>query len=100
MQLPAVWVVAAVGAGAVRAAATAGGGGTWALLGVMLFITMFGKALQLAQWVLDLSPFDHLSKLPAAAFTATPLVWLAVLALALATAGLVGCRRRDLISTA
>jgi ABC-2 type transport system permease protein len=33
---------------------------------------------------------------PAAAFTATPLVWLVALAVALAAVGLAGFRRRDL----
>ena len=45
------------------------------------------------------SPFTHLPRLPAAEFTATPLAWLAVLAVALAAAGLAAFRRRDLSST-
>jgi ABC-2 type transport system permease protein len=44
------------------------------------------------------SPFTHLPRLPAAEFTATPLAWLAVLAVALAAAGLAAFRRRDLSS--
>jgi ABC-2 type transport system permease protein len=73
-------------------------GATWAVLAVVLTITMFGEPLQLSQWVLDLSPFAHLPRLPAAAFTATPVAWL--VAVALAAAGLAGFRRRDLVSSA
>ena len=71
MQLPAVWVMAAVGAllGLLPRLVV---GATWAVLAVVLFVTMFGEPLQLDQWVLDLSPFAHLPRLPAAAFTATP----------------------------
>jgi putative exporter of polyketide antibiotics len=71
-------------------------GGTWAALGVVLSITTFGELLRLDRWVLDLSPFVHLPRVPAAEFTAMPLAWLAALAVALAAAGLAGFRRRDL----
>jgi ABC-2 type transport system permease protein len=73
---------------------------TWAVLAVVLSITMFGEALQLGQWLLDLSPFAHLPKLPAAEFTVTPLVWLLAVAAVLAATGLAGFRRRDLVSSA
>jgi ABC-2 type transport system permease protein len=73
---------------------------TWAVLAVVLSITMFGEALQLGQWLLDLSPFAHLPKLPAAEFTVTPVVWLLAVAAVLAAAGLAGFRRRDLVSSA
>jgi ABC-2 type transport system permease protein len=46
--------------------------------------------------VLDLDPYSHLPKLPAAPFTATPVVILTVLAAALHVVGLLGFRRRDL----
>jgi ABC-2 type transport system permease protein len=73
---------------------------TWAVLAVVLFVTMFGQPLRLSRWLLDLSPFAHLPKLPAASFTATPLAWLLATAAVLAAAGLAGFRRRDLASTA
>ena len=43
-----------------------------------------GALFGLSQWIVDVSPFTHVPKLPGAAFTATPLLWLAVIAVALA----------------
>jgi ABC-2 type transport system permease protein len=100
VQLPAVWVMAAVGAVLFGLAPRLVVGGTWAVLAVVLSITMFGEPLQLGQWVLDLSPFAHLPRLPAAEFTATPVAWLVAVAVVLAAAGLAGFRRRDLVSSA
>jgi len=100
VQLPAVWVIAGIGAALFGLLPRLVVGGTWAVLGIVLSITTFGELLRLDQWALDLSPFVHLPRLPAAEFTATPLAWLAVLAVALAAAGLAGFRRRDLVSGA
>jgi ABC-2 type transport system permease protein len=100
VQLPAVWVMAAVGALLFGLWPRLVVGATWAVLGVVLFVTIFGEPLQLGRWVLDASPFAHLPKLPAATFTATPLVWLVAVAAVLAGAGLAGFRRRDLVSSA
>jgi ABC-2 type transport system permease protein len=100
VQLPAVWVMAAVGAALFGLLPRLVVGVTWGVLGAVLFVTMFGEPLQLSHWVLDLSPFAHLPRLPAAAFTATPVLWLLAVVLALAAAGLAGFRRRDLISSA
>ncbi|HEY6710257.1 MAG TPA: ABC transporter permease [Actinomycetota bacterium] len=100
VQLPAVWVMAAVGALLFGLAPRLVVGGTWAVLAVVLSITMFGEPLQLGQWLLDLSPFAHLPRLPAAEFTATPVAWLVAVAGVLAAAGLAGFRRRDLVSSA
>jgi ABC-2 type transport system permease protein len=100
VQLPAVWVMAAVGAALFGLVPRLVVGLTWAVLAGVLFVTMFGEALQLSQLLLDLSPFAHLPRLPAAAFTATPVVWLLAVAAVLAAAGLAGFRRRDVVSSA
>jgi putative exporter of polyketide antibiotics len=100
VQLPAVWVMAVVGAALFGLLPRLVVGVTWAVLAVVLFVTMFGEPLRFNRWLLDLSPFAHLPKLPAAAFTATPLAWLLVAASVLAAAGLAWFRRRDLASTA
>jgi polyether ionophore transport system permease protein len=100
VQLPAVWVMAAVGAALFGLAPRLVVGATWAVLAVVLFVTMFGEPLQFSHWVVDLSPFAHLPRLPAATFTAVPVVWLLALAGVLAAAGLAAFRRRDLVSSA
>jgi ABC-2 type transport system permease protein len=69
----------------------------WGVLGACFVIGMFGQLLDLPQWVSDLSPFQHVPQLPAADFTAVPLLVLTMLAVALTAAGLAGLRRRDLV---
>jgi ABC-2 type transport system permease protein len=95
LQLPAVWLLAAVAVAlfglAPRFAAVA-----WAALAFCLVILLVGAAMRLGQWLLDLSPFTHLPKVPGGTVFATPLIWLLAVAVALGTAGLVGLRRRDM----
>jgi ABC-2 type transport system permease protein len=100
VQLPAVWVMAAIGAALFGLAPRLVVGATWAILAVVLSITMFGEPLRFARWVQDLSPFSHLPRLPAADFVATPLAWLLAAAVLLAAAGLAAFRRRDLATGA
>jgi len=100
VQLPAVWVMAAIGAALFGLAPRLVVGATWAVLAVVLSITMFGEPLQLSRWLIDASPFAHLPKLPAAELTLTPVLWLLAVAGLLAAAGLAAFRRRDLASTA
>jgi ABC-2 type transport system permease protein len=100
VQLPAVWVMAGIGAALFGLAPRLVVGATWAILAVVLFITLFGEPLRLDQRVQDLSPFAHLPRLPAAAFTATPVAWLLAAAALLAAVGLAAFRRRDLASGA
>ncbi len=91
---PATWVVIGVTIALVglvpRAAAAA-----WAVLTGCFVIGMFGQLLDLPQWASDLSPFQHVPQLPAADFTAVPLLILTVLAAALTAVGVAGLRRRD-----
>jgi ABC-2 type transport system permease protein len=95
VQLPAVWVLTGVAValfGLVpRLAALA-----WGALAVFLLLTELGAFLKLSQWAVDFSPFTHVPKLPGGTFTATPLLWLLVVAVGLTAAGLAGLRHRDL----
>lgn len=61
---------------------------------------MFGPTLRLPQWLQDLSPFTHLPKVPADSVAAAPLLVLTVTCLALAAAGVLAIRRRDLVLSA
>ncbi|MEU6309722.1 ABC transporter permease [Streptomyces sp. NPDC047014] len=95
-QLPAVWVIAALAAllygAAPRYAAAA-----WAVAGGALALGWIGPALSLPQAALDLSPFAHLPRLPAAeTLSWSPLLTLTALAVALTAAGLAALRHRDL----
>ncbi len=68
----------------------------WAVLMAFLLLGQLGSLLSLPQWVMDISPFTHVPKLPGTAFTFTPLIWLTVVAGLLTAAGLAGLRRRDI----
>jgi ABC-2 type transport system permease protein len=72
--------------------------GAWGALTLCLLISLVGAALQLSQRVLDVSPFTHTPKIPGGTLSATPLVILSVIAVALGAVGLAGLRRRDIPS--
>ncbi len=95
-QVPASLAVAAVGVlfvGLLPQASMAGG---WTALAIAGFIGLFGPALNLSHYVLDISPFSHVPKLPGGSFSVVPLLWLTGFTLLLAAAGLAGLRRRDI----
>jgi ABC-2 type transport system permease protein len=95
-QFPAAAVIIAVTVlafGAFPGACVAIG---WTAVGLAVALNIFGQALQLSHWVLDISPFTHLPRLPGVPVTATPLIWLCVIALALCAAGLAALRHRDI----
>lgn len=97
VQLPAVWLLSAVTVALFgllpRFAAVA-----WAALALCLLVSLVGQAAGLDQWVLDISPFTHLPKLPGGDVTALPLVLLSAVALLVTVVGLTGFRRRDVPS--
>lgn len=94
VQLPAVWILSAVTVLvfglAPRLVVVA-----WVALAACLLISLVGQGLGLSQWVLDISPFTHLPKLPGGHVTAVPIVLLTVIAVAGTVVGLTGFRRRD-----
>jgi ABC-2 type transport system permease protein len=94
VQAPAAWVLGGLGAalfGLLPRLTVA----AWGAVALALVVGQFGDVLRLDQAVKDLSPFTHLPRLPGVEVTATPLLWLLAVALALAVAGLAGFRRRD-----
>lgn len=96
-QVPAVWVMAGLVVAAFGLAPRIAVPVAWTVLGVAALITLLGPAIRLSHWVLDVSPFSHIPKLPGAEVRVAPLAWLAVVAVVLAVAGLAGFRRRDLM---
>jgi ABC-2 type transport system permease protein len=95
-QAPAALVLAGIAAALFGLAPKASAAGGWTALGVVVLILFLGATLQLSHWVLDISPFTHVPKLPGGTVSAAPLIWLSVIAVALAAAGLAGLRSRDI----
>jgi ABC-2 type transport system permease protein len=61
-----------------------------------VLLNIFGQALQLSHWVLDISPFTHVPKLPGGTVAAAAFFRLSVIALALCASGLAALCRRDI----
>ena len=68
----------------------------WTAVALVGVIAVFGPPLQWPAWMMDISPFTQIPKLPGGTVSAEPLLWLCAIALAISTAGLAGLRRRDL----
>nr|BFE61502.1 exporter of polyketide antibiotics [Dactylosporangium thailandense] len=98
VQLPAALVLAGLGIALIGFAPRLSTL-TWAALIVSVLLVELGALFGINQYLLDATPFAHVPKLPGSAFTATPVVWLTVVALALGAAGLAGLRRRDMPAT-
>jgi ABC-2 type transport system permease protein len=94
---PAVWVTAAL-AVTVFGVLPRAIGLAWALLVYAGIMAYFGGLLDLPGWLLDLSPFTHIPRMPVDDFTALPLLILTAIAAGLVAIGLVGFRRRDVES--
>ena len=95
-QLPAAAVVAAAAMALVGLWPGGAVAGAWTVLGAVVAIDLFGQALGLSHWLLDVSPFTHAPRLPGGPVSAAPLLWLTVAAVALGAVGLAALRRRDL----
>jgi ABC-2 type transport system permease protein len=95
-QWPAALAVAAAAVvllGAVPRAAVAGG---WTVVSAVVLVAFFGPLLRFPAWLLDISPFTHVPKLPGAPVHPAPHLWLALAAALLIAAGLAALRRRDI----
>lgn len=95
---PALWATSAL-AVAVFGILPRATAASWGLLGWAVLVAYFGGLLRLPQWLVDISPYQHIPRMPAAEFTALPLVLLTVVAAALVAIGVAGFRRRDLEAT-
>jgi ABC-2 type transport system permease protein len=95
--VPAVWLVASLGVAGFGALPRVTGL-AWALLVYAGFVAYFGGLLDLPGWAHNLSPFEHVPRLPVDDFTVVPLLILTAVAAGLAAIGLIGFRRRDIES--
>jgi ABC-2 type transport system permease protein len=93
-QVPAACVLAGIVVAAFGLAPRLVAAGWVALVGFVV-LGELGPLFELDQWVMDVSPFTHVPKIPGAEWTVTPLVTLTAVAALLVIAGLVGFRRRD-----
>jgi ABC-2 type transport system permease protein len=95
VQLPGVWLLSAVTVALFgfipRFTPVA-----WGVLVTFLAVYFLGSISGVPQWVLDLTPFAHIPRVPGETFRAAPLAWLLLADAVLFTGGLIALRRRDL----
>jgi ABC-2 type transport system permease protein len=70
----------------------------WGVLSVFVLLGELGALLELPDWALGISPFDHLGSLPGGDANPAGLVSLAAVAALVAAAGFAAFRRRDLVT--
>ncbi len=91
---PAIWVMIGVTVALVglvpRLASLA-----WLAIAYAAVVMFFGPLLDFPSWVEDVSPFSHPALVPLEDLSLPPLLWLTAVAAALAVAGFLGFRRRD-----
>jgi ABC-2 type transport system permease protein len=96
VQIPASLLLGAIAMAFVGLAPRWSVAGSWTVAGVAIAIAIFGPGFNIAQAVLDISPFPHVPALPGGVLTAAPLIWLCAGVVVLTVAGLAGLRRRDI----
>jgi ABC-2 type transport system permease protein len=94
VYLPSVWLFAAL-AVALIGLVPGWTNGAWAVWGVCVALGLFGTLIDVPEAVLDLSPFEVVPTLPAESMRWSPVVAVALVAVALAVAGFGGLHRRD-----
>lgn len=94
-QVPAALVIGGIAAALFGLVPRASVAASWSVLGVAVAMLMLGATLALSHWVLDVSPYSHLPKLPGSPVHPLPLVLLCAVALLLGGVGIAGLRRRD-----
>jgi len=92
--VPAVWVMVGVAA-ALAGAFPRFAPFSWGVLLVTFMLTEIGPLTKLPAWVMDLSPFSHLSPLPGGSFEVVSAAVLTLIALALMVGGYAAYNRRD-----
>ncbi len=99
VQLPAVWVLAALTVAVFGVRPRIASAVGWTALALCVLLGQVGALLGLGSWVLDLSPFTHVPRVPGSSVSAEPLVLLTLLAAALVVLGVAAFRRRDVPAT-
>ncbi|HEX3591894.1 MAG TPA: ABC transporter permease [Pseudonocardiaceae bacterium] len=94
VQLPAAWVLAGLAMAVIGVAPEYSAAG-WVGVVICFVLAEFGPALNLPQWLMDVSPFTHVPRLPGGTLAGAPIGWLVLVSVVLAAVGLAGFRRRD-----
>lgn len=95
---PALWVFVGL-AVALFGIAPRIAGLTWGLFGGIACVTVIGPLLRLPDWLFDLSPLEHVPRLPVAEFSVVPELGLTLVAATLSAIGVAAFQRRDLTTT-
>ena len=93
--LPAIWVIIGIAillVGLLPKATSL----IWALYGAIFFMGMFGRIGDiLPEWVLNISPFEHIPQYPMESISITTMVVLTIIASAFTVVGFIGFKNRD-----
>jgi ABC-2 type transport system permease protein len=92
---PSLWVLAGVATALFGLFPRAALAASWAVYAWCALVGFLGQLLDLPQWAMDVSPFEHVPEMPAQGVEWLPLAVLTLVAVALTTVGLTGFRRRD-----
>ncbi|SDZ40896.1 ABC-2 type transport system permease protein [Evansella caseinilytica] len=92
---PALWVVIGVAVALIGLVPRATSF-SWAVLVFAFLVIYLGGALQMPEWVMKISPYQHIARFPAEEFNWVPLFWLTAIAAALIAVGMYSFRRRDI----
>jgi ABC-2 type transport system permease protein len=95
VQLPGVWLSAAVGV-AVFGWAPRFTPVVWGVLIGFVALYLLGSLSDLPHWLLDIEPFAHVPRVNGGDFSAVPLLWLSIIDATLIALGLAAFRRRDI----
>ncbi|WP_240688620.1 hypothetical protein [Brevibacterium sp. S22] len=71
---------------------------SWIVFGASAVLALFGGLMQLDDAILDLSLFTHIGQYPAQDLSAEAVLWLVGITVVLVGPGMVGFRRRDLVT--
>lgn len=93
--VPALWVLSGLVA-ALFGLVPRAGAVAWAVLAWCTVVGFLGELLGLPQWARNLSPFEHVPRMPVEGVDWLPLALLTFVAVASTVVGLVGFRHRDL----
>lgn len=96
VQLPAVWVTIAIAVAATGWLPKWAGAVSWSAIVGFIVVGELAPIFNAPDWVVKISPFGHVPKLPVEPMLWGPVVALLGVAVALAVVGFVGFRRRDI----